>query len=108
MSTLAIGTKRSKARAPSGARPVEPKILPAGCYVFEELAARGWNARTLAIAADMPLATVRAILGGAAITAREAAALDRAFGSPVGLWSHLDGLYRQWLAASDPDRGRRV
>lgn len=90
--------KSRKARASVLSRSAKPKTLPAGCYVWEELQARGWSWRTLAQRMDVPLSTVRAIVAGGVVTTAEAAALTRAFGSTAGLWSHLDGLYREHLA----------
>jgi plasmid maintenance system antidote protein VapI len=61
-----------------------------GRYVFDEMTARNWSARRLAIAMDRPVASVRALLGGSIVTSRDAAGLANAFGTSVELWMELE------------------
>lgn len=89
-----------KKRAQGIARqPDKKQVFPVATFVREEMDARGWGKRSVALAMDASVATVDRILSGGIITSGEAAGLTRAFGSQPGLWSHLDGLYREWLAS---------
>jgi HTH-type transcriptional regulator / antitoxin HigA len=61
-----------------------------GRYVLDEMTARNWSARRLAIAMDRPVASVRALLGGSIVTSRDAAGLASAFGTSPELWMELE------------------
>jgi plasmid maintenance system antidote protein VapI len=65
-----------------------------GTFVQGELEARGWTARTLACAAGLSLAEVRAILAGSILTTIAAGKLAEAFGSDPELWLTIDAEHR--------------
>jgi plasmid maintenance system antidote protein VapI len=84
-------------RSPAGKRPAKPpEALPAGCYVWEELEARGWSRSTLAAVSGISLGELTAILAGGVLTTSAAAKLAKAFGTkPPCLWLEIERQYRE-------------
>jgi plasmid maintenance system antidote protein VapI len=64
-------------------------------YIADELAARQWSARRLAVEMDCPLAIVDGLLGGEPLTVRVAAALARALGTSTELWLEVEAEVRE-------------
>jgi plasmid maintenance system antidote protein VapI len=73
----------------------KPRRVGISRYIEDELAARQWSARRLAVEMDCPLAVVDGLLGGEPLTVRVAAALARALGTSAELWLEVEREVRE-------------
>lgn len=88
-------------------RPAE--VFPPGEFLMEELEARGWNQKDLAVILGRPIGLVSEILSGKrGLTVETAQGLGDALGTSAEVWLKLEAEYRAAESESDGSVAQRA
>ena len=81
------------------------EAFPPADFIQEEMKARGWTVKDLAVQMAWDFVGARNIAQGRwRITRLSAAAVARAFGTSAEFWLNLQATYDRWLAAQELQR----